>query len=120
MVQLAWLNGMMKQPEEAARRDFALVPEFVLRDLAAWLSFVVRMGQAILLGSMPMGLVVDTITGLLQAPHLVRSAVVQFRLVELLQAMLAPQLRGSGRPQGKPSCSVLLVACDTWIARASL
>lgn len=72
----------------------------MVRDLTSWLSWVVRAGHADLLGGIPIGRLMAALTCLLQSPHLVRNAVVQSSIVELLSAMLMPLNRRSmgGRP----------------------
>ncbi len=44
-LQAAWLLKLSRQPTEVARRAFGLIPDMIVRDLAAWISFIIRMGQ---------------------------------------------------------------------------
>ena len=44
-LQAAWLLRLSRQPTEAAQRAFSLIPDMIVRDLAAWISFIIRMGQ---------------------------------------------------------------------------
>ena len=51
-LQAAWLLKLSRQPAEAAQRAFSLIPDMIVRDLAAWISFIIRMGQVtVLLGA---------------------------------------------------------------------
>ena len=44
-LQAAWLLKLSRQPTEAAQRAFSLIPDMIVKDLAAWISFIIRMGQ---------------------------------------------------------------------------
>ena len=68
-----------------------------MRDLTSWLAWVIRLGHAELLGGIPIGRLIAALTTLLQRPLLVRNAVVQSSIVELLSAMLLPLQRRSMR-----------------------
>lgn len=90
-----WLHGLARQPEDKALAAFRQIPEYVVRDLTSWLSWVVRVGHADLLGGVPIGRLMAALTTLLQSPQLVRNAVVQSSIVELLSTMLQPLSRRS-------------------------
>ena len=42
-MQAAWLNSLLQQDDDAeVKKAFARVPEFVVKDLADWLIFVIK------------------------------------------------------------------------------
>ena len=92
-----WLHRLALLPPNEATAAFQAIPESVVRDLTSWLAWAVRVGHAELLGGIPIGRLMACLTSLLQRPHLVRNAVVQSSIVELLSAMLIPLQRRSIR-----------------------
>ena len=44
--QATWLLGLLRQDEAAAAAALRQVPESVVKDMASWLSFCIRMGRA--------------------------------------------------------------------------
>ena len=45
-LQAKWLLGLLRQDEAAAAAALRLVPQSVVKDMASWLSFCIRMGRA--------------------------------------------------------------------------
>ena len=42
-MQAAWLNSLLQQDDDAeVKKAFARIPEFVVKDLADWLIFVIK------------------------------------------------------------------------------
>jgi len=46
LLQATWLLGLLRQDEAAAAAALRQVPESVVKDMASWLSFCIRMGRA--------------------------------------------------------------------------
>lgn len=115
--QAAWLNSLMQLDDESARAAFSTIPDFVVKDLASWLTFVVRNGCAELLGGLPTDVLMTAVTGMLLRQDLVASAVVQSHLVQLLQVMLAPQMDARRQREGEFAA---LAAIVHWIYLESL
>ncbi len=93
LLQAVWLRDLMGRPEQEALSAFSVIPEYVLKDMASWLCFVIRSGHADQVAGVPgLPALMDCLTGLLQRSDLVRSALVHSKIVELLLAMLAPHL----------------------------
>ena len=99
-LQATWLLGLAKQDAEAARRAFSAIPEYVIRDMTAWLSLVIRGGQPDLVASCRLDLLIAFLVEMLQRGDLVCRPIVQAKIVELLLTMLSPQLgrRSKGTP----------------------
>lgn len=95
-----WLLQQAKQDPEAAKKAFACIPDYVIRDMTAWLSFVIQNGQADLVASCRLDLLIAFLTEMLQRGELVQSPIVHAKIVELLLMMLSPQL-GRGRRRGE-------------------
>ena len=71
----------------------AAVPEFLLRDAAAWVSFCVRCGGADVVGGSDVAALVGGVSAFLRADGVAaRSPLAAAACMEMLQAMLAPQL----------------------------
>ena len=111
-MQAMWLHRLALLPPSEAQAAFAMVPESVVRNLTSWLAWVIRLGHAELLGGIPIGRLIAALTAMLQRPDLVRNAVVQSSIVELLSAMLLPLQRRNVRGMsnegglgGKPVCT---------------
>eukprot|EP00884_Botryococcus_braunii_P016263 jgi/Botrbrau1/331/Bobra.0022s0288.1 len=93
MLEAVWLRDLMGRPHQEARSAFSVIPEYVVKDMASWLCFVIRSGHADQVAGVPgLSTLMDCLTGLLQRSDLVRSALVHSKIVELLLAMLAPHL----------------------------
>ncbi|GFR44877.1 hypothetical protein Agub_g6220, partial [Astrephomene gubernaculifera] len=87
---VAWLaRGGAGAPAAPLLR---LVPEFALGDAVDWLVAVLYAGRADLVAAKPIGVILRAVVTLLNAKDVVRSAVLQDKLVGLLLAMLASQL----------------------------
>ena len=98
------MNSLLKGGSAGGQREaFSRVPDFVVKDLASWLVFVIRHHSAELLGGLRTDLLMEAVTGMLLRPDLVRSAVVQSHLVSLLQTMLLPQMDPSRQLRGSNS-----------------
>ena len=98
-LQATWLLKLAKQDEAAAQKAFASIPDYVIRDLTAWLSFVIRYGQPDLVASCRLDVLVAFLVEMLQRVDLVQSPIIHAKMVELLLTMLSPQLsrrRGRG------------------------
>ncbi|KAK9823993.1 hypothetical protein WJX72_006841 [[Myrmecia] bisecta] len=95
VLEAAWLLRIAQQDAEAAKAAFQLIPDSVVRDMASWLTFVIRVGHADLVAGVPIGPLVASLAYMLQRHDLVRSPLVRAKLVELLLAMLAPMQRRS-------------------------
>lgn len=91
-LQARWLVSLMQRGPEAAKEAFSLIPESVVRDMTAWLSFLIYNQSTELLGGMDIGVLVACLSGLLKHTHLVTSPPVHASIVQLLLAMLSPQL----------------------------
>jgi hypothetical protein len=104
-----WVLRLLRAPPAEAAAAVALVPESAVRDLCAALQFLIRWRAADLLGGMDVGALVATLTGLLAAPALVPSPLVAYEAVQLLLAMLSPQLwqprRGGAGALGRAHAS---------------
>jgi ubiquitin-protein ligase len=83
-------------------KPFARIPEYVVDDLAAWLAFVVRSGQAEQLAANgDVGGLMRCLVSLLRHhPRHVRSPIVVTKVVNLLLAMLSPQLAEAQAAEG--------------------
>lgn len=97
-MQATWLLKLAKQDEAAAQRAFACIPDFVIRDMTAWLSFVIRGGQPDLVASCRLDVLIAFLVEMLQRGDLVQSPIIHAKIVELLLTMLLPQ---PGRRRGK-------------------
>ena len=97
-----WLLKLAKQDQSAAQKAFASIPDFVIRDMTAWLSFVIRGGQPDLVASCRLDILIAFLVEMLQRGDLVQSPIIHAKIVELLLTMLSPQLgrrRGRGTSQ---------------------
>lgn len=100
-LQARWLLRLLRSGDEAAARAaFALIPESAVREMAGWLSTVISYGSTELLGGMDIGALMSCMTGLLSRPALVPNPLVHYSIVQLLMAMLSPQLGGGRRGRG--------------------
>lgn len=97
-VQATWLLQLAKQDEATAQKAFASIPDFVIRDMTAWLSFVIRGGQPDLVASCRLDVLIAFLVEMLQRGDLVQSPIIHAKIVELLLTMLSPQL---GRQRGR-------------------
>jgi hypothetical protein len=97
--QATWLLKLAKQDPETARKAFADIPDYVIRDMTAWLSFVIRGGQPDLVASCRLDVLIAFLVEMLQRGDLVQSPIIQAKIVELLLTMLSPQL-GRRRSKG--------------------
>lgn len=70
--------------------------------MTAWLGFVIRGGQPDLVASCRLDALIAFLVAMLQRGDLVQSPIVQAKIVELLLAMLSPQL-GRRRSRGTHS-----------------
>ena len=104
-VQATWLLQQAKQSTDAAKSAYASIPDYVVRDMTAWLSFVIQNGQADLVASCRLDVLIAFLTEMLQRLELVQSPLVHAKIVELLLTMLSPQL-GRGRRRGNPGAVV--------------
>lgn len=102
--QATWLLRLAKQDPESARKAFSAIPDFVIRDMTAWLSFVIRAGQPDLVASCRLDVLIAFLVEMLQRGDLVQSPIVQAKIVELLLTMLSPQL-GRRHSRGKSRVS---------------
>ena len=98
-MQATWLLKLAKQDPETARKAFAKIPDYVIRDMTAWLSFVIRGGQPDLVASCRLDVLIAFLVEMLQRGDLVQSPIIQAKIVELLLTMLSPQL-GRRRSKG--------------------
>lgn len=103
VLEALWLHSLAQQDPDSALTAFRSIPESVVKDLTSWLAWVIRLGHAELLGAVPIGRLIAALTTLLQRPQLVRNAVVQSSIVELLSSMLLPLSRRSIRGVLGPS-----------------
>lgn len=95
-MQARWLVGLLSRGPAAAKEAFSLIPESVVRDMMAWLSFLIYNQSTELLGGMDISIVVACLTGLLKHTDIVTSPPVHNSIVQLLLAMLSPQLGARG------------------------
>ncbi|GIL70129.1 hypothetical protein Vretifemale_999 [Volvox reticuliferus] len=87
---MAWLShGGAGDPASVMR----LVPEYVLGDALDWLTSVLYAGRADLVAAKPIAVIMRAVVTLLNANDIVRSAMLQNKIVNLLLAMLASQLQ---------------------------
>lgn len=100
-MQATWLLQQANQSTDAAKSAYASIPDYVVRDMTAWLSFVIQNGQADLVASCRLDVLIAFLTEMLQRLELVQSPLVHAKIVELLLTMLSPQL-GRGRRRGNP------------------
>eukprot|EP00955_Chlamydomonas_euryale_P109300 365920-Chlamydomonas_euryale.AAC.27 len=85
----------------AGRDDaFASIPEYSLSNALTWLDFVIRGGQAVLVASKPLGVVMASVARILDRPAAVRSPLLHDKVVNLMLTMLGPQLDVSRRTVG--------------------
>lgn len=98
-MQATWLLQQAKQDPEAAKKAFSSIPDYVIRDMTAWLSFVIQNGQADLVASCRLDVLIAFLTEMLQRLELVQSPIVHAKIVELLLVMLSPQGRRRQRGQ---------------------
>ena len=110
-MQATWLLQLARQDEDSARKDFASIPEYVIRDMTGWLSFVIQSGQADLVASCRLDILISFLTEMLQRLELVQSPIVHAKICALLLAMLSPQL-GRRRQRGLPSLSPTPSLCS--------
>ena len=90
VLTIAWLARLLA---EGGPDAVAAVPEFVLRDAAAWVGFCVRCGGADVVGGSDVASLVGGVSAFLRADGVAaRSPLSAAACVEMLQAMLAPQL----------------------------
>ncbi|DBA74342.1 hypothetical protein WJX77_011104 [Trebouxia sp. C0004] len=99
VLEATWLLKLAKQDPQTARKAFAKIPDYVIRDMTAWLSFVIRGGQPDLLASCRLDILIAFLVEMLQRGDLVQSPIIQAKIVELLLTMLSPQL-GRRRSKG--------------------
>lgn len=100
-----WLLKLARQDEATAQKAFASIPDFVIRDMTAWLGFVIRYGQPDLVASCRLDVLIAFTVEMLQRGDLVQSPIIHAKIVELLLTMLSPQLgrhRGRGVPASSP------------------
>lgn len=97
-MQAMWMLKLAKQDDNAAQRAFACIPDFVIRDMTAWLSFVIRGGQPDLVASCRLDVLIAFLVEMLQRGDLVQSPIIHAKIVELLLTMLLPQ---PGRRRGR-------------------
>ena len=105
-LQAAWLLQLARQDGADAKKAFACIPEYTIRDMTGWLSFVIQSGQADLVASCRLDVLIAFLTEMLQRLELVQSPIVHAKIVELLLAMLSPQL-GRRRRRG----TFLILCC---------
>ncbi|EFJ50717.1 hypothetical protein VOLCADRAFT_116740 [Volvox carteri f. nagariensis] len=87
---MAWLSrGGAGDPSVVMR----LVPEYALGDALDWLTAVLYAGRADLVASKPIAVIMRAMVTLLNANDVVRSAMLQNKIINLLLAMLASQLQ---------------------------
>lgn len=79
---------------ERQRKAFAAVPEFCVKDMAAWFRFVV-LSTPLLLQGLQLTPFVDCCVGLLERPDLLPGPLAQSRLVSVLLAFVDSDKRGS-------------------------
>ncbi|GAX86675.1 hypothetical protein CEUSTIGMA_g14083.t1, partial [Chlamydomonas eustigma] len=97
ILTLTWLHNLLRTGKVDA---FKLVPEYILSNCLSWLEFVIRGGQAVVVASKPVSLIMSTVVTLLEAPTLVRSPLLHDKMVKLLLTMLGPQLDVARRTAG--------------------
>ncbi len=117
MLQATWLLKLAKQDPETARKAFAKIPDYVIRDMTAWLSFVIRGGQPDLVASCRLDLLIAFLVEMLQRGDLVQSPIIQAKIVELLLTMLSPQLgrqrsKGVQLPPTLHYCTIQYITVD--------
>lgn len=104
-VQAMWLLKLAKQEDSAAQRAFAHIPDFVIRDMTAWLSFVIRSGQPDLVAACRLDVLIAFLVEMLQRGSLVQSPIIHAKIVELLLTMLLPGQSGRRRGTGTTNIS---------------
>ena len=110
-IQAMWLLKLARQDEAAAQKAFASIPDFIVRDMTAWLGFVIRYGQPDLVASCRLDVLIAFMVEMLQRGELVQSPIIHAKIVELLLTMLSPQL-GRHRGRGVPMTVLSLMhAC---------
>eukprot|EP00798_Chlamydomonas_sp_ICE-L_P010125 gene10125-8025_t len=92
LLELAWLDHIIKSGNYDA---FKRIPEYVVLDAVSWLNFVLYWGKPAFLASKPIGLLMSALIAMLDSPECVRSTLVHNKIIELLLAMLSPQLRAN-------------------------
>ncbi|KAL3133458.1 hypothetical protein ABBQ38_007321 [Trebouxia sp. C0009 RCD-2024] len=100
VLEAMWLLKLAKQEEGAAQRAFAQIPDFVIRDMTAWLSFVIRGGQPDLVAACRLDVLIAFLVEMLQRGDLVQSPIIHAKIVELLLTMLLPGQPGRRRAKG--------------------
>ena len=110
--------GLAKQDPDAARKAFSLIPDYVIRDMTAWLSFVIRGGQPDIVASCRLDRLIAFLVEMLQRGELVQSPIVHAKIVELLLTMLSPQL-GRRRSRGmlKSTSMSIMMPQTQWSSR---
>jgi ubiquitin-protein ligase len=90
VLTVSWVAHLLA---EGGPDAVAAVPEYALRDAAAWVAFCVRCGGADVVGGSDVGALVGGVSAFLRADGVAaRSPLAAAACVEMLQAMLAPQL----------------------------
>lgn len=95
-----WLLKLAKQEEGTSQTAFAHIPDFVIRDMTAWLSFVIRGGQPDLVAACRLDVLIAFLVEMLQRGDLVQSPIIHAKIVELLLTMLLPGQPGRRRAKG--------------------
>ncbi|KAF6265753.1 ubiquitin elongating factor core-domain-containing protein [Scenedesmus sp. NREL 46B-D3] len=115
VLEIVWLADMLSSKQQLLQQQqqlggvnnssssssvLSLVPESVLSDAAAWLTFVIQQGQSEQLAAVPIGLLMRSLVTVLEHPSEVRSLLVVAKVVQLLLVMLAPQVNLERRTRG--------------------
>ncbi|GIL47684.1 hypothetical protein Vafri_4440 [Volvox africanus] len=93
VLELDWMAWLSRGGAGNPASVMQLVPEYVLGDALDWLTAVLYAGRADLVAAKPIAVIMRAVVTLLNANDVVRSAMLQNKIVNLLLAMLASQLQ---------------------------
>lgn len=106
-----WVLSMLRQGGPSAAAAAAVVPESAVRDMCVVLQYFIHQRATELLGGADIGVIISCLTALLRATDAIPSPAVHFSVVQLLLAMLSPQLGvGFGRARHFSPAEAALVS----------
>ncbi|GLC54869.1 hypothetical protein PLESTB_000914600 [Pleodorina starrii] len=93
VLELDWMAWLSRGGAGDPGSVMQLVPEYALGDALEWLTAVLYAGRADLVAAKPIAVIMRAVVTLLNANDVVRSAMLQNKIINLLLAMLASQLQ---------------------------
>ncbi|KXZ55998.1 hypothetical protein GPECTOR_2g1550 [Gonium pectorale] len=89
---LDWVAWLVRGGAGPPAASLSLVPEYAAGDALDWLTHVLYAGRADLVAAKPIAVIMRAVVSLLNANDVVRGAMLQNKIVNLLLAMLASQI----------------------------